>query len=151
MKPRKTLLKVFAVALLVVAGAVWAFARGAEDSNGPGSSRLVSGMIGIVPGQIARVNVVNWGDGAVSMEATLFDGDGKGLLKCNGVIAPGKSIFDEFQWPCCGDGPGAVRGLVTYQSKGGQKVVLVATLEIVDAQTGKTTAILPYIEPSDNR
>jgi len=150
MKPRKTLLRVFAVALLVVIGAVWALARSADDSNPPGSSRLVSGLIGIVPGQIARVNVVNWGDGAVSMEATLLDGDGKSLLKCNGVIAPGKSISDEFQWPCCGDG-GGVRGLVTYQSKGGQKVVLVATLEIVDAQTGKTTAILPYIEPSDNR
>ena len=148
MKTQKRFPKVLALITLLALGAIWVPARGSEQPTEANKApRLVTGLVGLAQGQTARMSVVNWGDQPVKVELVLLDADGKADIVCNGIVAPGKSLSDDFPWPCCGDGRVEVRSELRLVAAQERKPFdqLVATLEIFDDQTGKTTALLPYL------
>jgi hypothetical protein len=149
MKTQKRFPKVLALITLLALVAIWVPARSSEQPTEEASKapRLVTGLVGLAEGQTARMSVVNWGDQPVKVELVLLDADGKADIVCNGIVAPGKSLSDDFSWPCCGGGPVKVRSELRLVDPQERKPFdqLVATLEIFDDQTGKTTALLPYV------
>jgi hypothetical protein len=148
MKTQKRFPKVLALITLLALVAIWVPARSSEQpTEASKAPRLVTGLVGLAEGQTARMSVVNWGDQPVKVELVLLDADGKADIVCNGIVAPGKSLSDDFSWPCCGGGPVKVRSELRLVDPQERKPFdqLVATLEIFDDQTGKTTALLPYV------
>lgn len=147
MKTQKRFPKVLALMTLLALGAIWVPARSSEQpAEASKAPRLVTGLVGLAEGQTARMSVVNWGDQPVKVELVLLDADGKADIVCNGIVAPGKSLSDDFSWPCCGwrvEVRGELRLVDPQERKAFDQ--LVATLEIFDDQTGKTTALLPYV------
>ena len=149
MKTKKRLPKVLALIVLLTIGAVWVPARVSEQpipADARKVPRLVTGLLGLAAGQTARMSVTSWSDQPVKIEMLLLDENGKADIVCNGIVAPGQSLADDFPWPCCG-GRVEVRSLVRPVDPQERKAFdqLVGTLEIIDDQTGKTTALLPYI------
>jgi len=149
MKTQRRFTQVLALIALLALGAFWAPVRSNEqptvaDMKAP---RMVTGLLGLAAGQTARMSVVNWGDQPVKVEMLLLDENGKADIVRDGIVAPGQSLADEFSWPCCGVERVEVRSIVRPVDPQGRKAFdqLIGTLEIFDNETGKTTALLPYI------
>jgi hypothetical protein len=134
--------------LITAMGATFTAATGKKASAV--APRLVSNTVAIIQGQTAQINIVNWGDGIVNVEASLLGADGKPLLDTAASIGPGQTFSTHFQWPCCGGGDFRrveLRGLVSLADTSGKTNLdlVVANLEIVDDQSGATALLLPYV------
>ncbi len=142
MNTRKTLSKLFVVVALVAIAAVWFSARKAQAIS---SFSMSSGMVGITQGQTARLNVVNaFSTDDVQVELTIFDSGGKVQIQCNLLIAPGKSLSDDFTPQGLGQGERLeLRALVRVLDKR-QADDIGVTLEIFNSETGANNSIYEF-------
>jgi hypothetical protein len=141
----RLLSKLIGLSLIAALTAPWTAAGGKKPPTVP--ERLVSNMIAITQGQTAQINIVNWGDGTVDLEAVLLGDDGKPLLDTTTSILPGQSFSTTFQWPCCGIPRVELRGLVLSNDPSGKTSLdrVIANIEIFDEKVGATSILLPYI------
>ena len=122
-----------------------------------GRQTLSSGMVGIVEGQIARLNVLNPGvvAPAVVCPAALKFLDSQGaLLKSTTVtVLPGKSasfdLFGDVDLALVGDDRREIRSTITIPPvvpppgpADPQPCALIGTLEVIDRSSGKTQVVL---------
>ena len=128
-----------------------------------------SGMVGVVDGQVARVNVLNPGVAApavgVVCTATLSFFDGGGTLLKTGpvVVLPGQSqsldVFGDKDLSLTGATRREIRATITIPavapvstatSNPPAACTLIGTLEVFDETSGKTQVVLrvPHVIPS---
>ena len=124
-----------------------------------GQQTLSSGMVGIVEGQIARLNVLNPGvvAPAVVCPAALKFLDSQGaLLKSTSVtVLPGKSasfdLFGDVDLALVGDDRREIRSTITIPpvvpppgaaTPQPAPCALIGTLEVIDRSSGKTQVVL---------
>jgi hypothetical protein len=123
----------------------------------PATETRTSGMVGVVDGEVARVNVLNPGDSGAVCTGTInfFDGAGN-LLKTGPVIVlPGQSqfldVFGDKDLALTGATRREVRGTITTPAVVPVSSAtpttptacrLIGTLEVFDETTGRTLALL---------
>ena len=101
--------------------------------------------IGMIKGQTARINVTNMGAEAVVLNFAVLDDSGINFLeRSEASVEPGKTVHVQlsadslsFTQPRF-----ELRGDVKYQYKSRTEDKLIASLEVFDSATGKTTAVL---------
>ena len=119
-----------------------------------------SGMIGITEGQFARVNALNPGApapllGVVCSASLIFwDAQGAVLKSATVSVLPGKSTFlDLFgakDLALAGDDHREIRATISsppFPGSPGSGCMLVGTLEVIDAFSGKTQAVIGVGHP----
>jgi hypothetical protein len=135
----------------------------------PTAETRTSGMVGVVDGQVARVNVLNPGVVApavgVVCTATLSFFDGAGTLLKTGpvIVLPGQSqsldVFGDKDLSLTGATRREIRATITIPavapvstaaSNPPAACTLIGTLEVFDETTGKTQVVLrvPHVIPS---
>jgi len=83
------------------------------------SPHMVTGMVGLAPGQTVRLNVVNIGGGTMPgdpcrVEMRLVDGDGIEVAMDGGSVRPGQAIFLDFVHEATRSGRLQLRGVVQF-------------------------------------
>ena len=95
-----------------------------------------TGLVGIVPGQTARLALWNKGDQPVLTRLQFVDDQGKVLIQCDAIIQPGKSAVLEY-----GGFNGGVRTELQAQFGTNSKRsigLLVPTVQITDGTSNAT-------------
>ena|ERR1700730_17505464 len=105
-----------------------------EQQQSPGFS---TGLLGIVPGQRARLTLWNKGDQPILARLQFVDDQAKILIQCDDIIQPGKSESLEF------NGTGGV-ARTELQAQFGTNAkrsigLLMPTLQVIDSATGATS------------
>ena len=110
-----------------------------------------SGMVGIVPGQVVRINVVNTGvPGSLAKivwEALTGNPRSELLGQTTFSLEPGASAFFDLDWDAMSGGDEKrhqVRAQVTVLDD--PEGVCLVTLEVFDKETGKTTVLMQLQE-----
>ena len=118
---------------------------------------IAFGLVGVVSGQIARLNVVNTGDiasprglppGPCRVTLSFFDSDGSLLATITRTLDPGHAGSLDFNIASFGSEGGAgrlmIRAEVTVEPDANSLTPCVMpTLEVFDMASGKTTFIIP--------
>lgn len=137
---RKSLL---AVALLVASGGAMWFANRAEAQDTRATGYLATGIVGIVSGQTARINVVTIGVGHdVPVELTFLDDQGNVVGRIVERLQPGRATSLDFHFV---PNPRGVRyplrALVRWGTNLGPEGYVIPTLEVVEDVTGRSQVL----------
>ncbi|HZS07171.1 MAG TPA: hypothetical protein VFD58_20210 [Blastocatellia bacterium] len=112
----------------------------AEEGNETRGFGFTSGVIGIVQGQTARLTVWNKGDKPALVRLQFVDEQGKVLILCNEIVAPGKAAVESFSIPGGpGGGPHRVELLAQFGTNTRSEIgLLVPTVQITDGTSNAT-------------
>lgn len=140
MRTRRSLSKMFALVALVTLAGLWPSTRSVQAIS---SFSYSSGMVGIMPGQTARIGVVNTGSKDVQVTLSILDDGGKVMILCDSVVSAGQSHFDDFQHPG-GANRLELRGVVVVREAANRKEAeaVIPSLQVFEDATGKTTMMI---------
>jgi hypothetical protein len=118
-------------------------------------TRANTGLVGIAPGQSARLNAVHTGDETsrdVRVHLAILDAAGAVLAETEAVLRPGQSASVELAAPPTGGTAMLSQGRVRVSSGSyatgrpdSSESEVMGTFEIVNPQTGETALLLPAI------
>ena len=132
-----------ALVLAVAAAAIAApSAAGAAASNhrDQQDNGLTTGLIGIVPGQTARLAVWNKGKESVVVRFRFVDAQGKVLVERDAAVGPGKAEMQDFHHP---GGVNRFEFQAQFGTNSARQIgLLVPTLNVIDEPTGGTSWML---------
>ncbi len=128
---------VLGLVLAMCAATVAIPAAGANQNDGQRAFAFSTGLVGIVPGQTARLSLWNKGEKAVLVRLQFVDEEGKVLIQCNGIIQPGKSAAEEFLHP---GGVNRIELQAQFGTNEPRSIgLLMPTLQVIDNATGATS------------
>ena len=139
MPSQTTLTKALSTLALVTALSVCAAASVQGIPRDCGSC----GMFGIARGQIARINAAHIGDPntrPIQVEMALVDGTGAVVARDSQTIEPGQAAFFDVPFESVGGGENRIE--LRPVIGGGPQPHLRSSIEVFDAETGKTTVFI---------
>lgn len=138
--------KAAVLAASLALGAAWAASR-AWAFNPQPDPPGISGMVGIVEGQTARLNAVNISSVPVHVTLNFFNSDGNVVKRTEGTLQPGHAAFLDLTRAEVGDRGDSSRAeiygdmvLLPAVQKGSPPDPCRPTLEVFDGN-GKTTVL----------
>jgi len=140
------------IGLALLVGGVSTAWTDTQDFFAP-ESAILSGMVGLVPGQTARLNATNAGDGVhppdpCKVTLMILGGEGEVLAgPTSQLLEPGASVSLDLALLAPGPAPlkrTQVRGFVKIEGKDDSiSNPIAATLQILDNATGSTAVLYP--------
>jgi len=137
------------VALAAVLGA-----SGVQTASA--DTRANTGLVGVAPGQSARLNAVHTGDETsreVRVHLAILDADGNVLAEKEAVLRPGQSTSLELAAPPTGGAAMLSQGRVRLSTSSGTNArpdpsenEVMGTFEITNPETGETALLLPAVQ-----
>jgi hypothetical protein len=101
------------------------------------------GMFGVARGQIARINVAHIGEPGsrpIQVEMALVDATGAVVASDSKTIEPGQAVFFDVPFDTVGGGEDRIE--LRPVISGGPQPHLRSSVEVFDADTGKTTVFI---------
>ena len=101
------------------------------------------GMFGVARGQIARINVAHIGEPdsrPIQVEMALVDATGAVVASDSKTIEPGQAVFFDVPFDTVGGGEDRIE--LRPVISGGPQPHLRSSVEVFDADTGKTTVFI---------
>lgn len=110
----------------------------AEQNDDQRAFGLSTGLVGIVPGQRARLTLWNKGEQAVLARLQFVDEQGKVLIQCNEIIQPGKAGTLEYSLTFNGNLRTELQAQFGTNAKRSIGL-LMPTFQVIDNATGATS------------